>query len=55
MTKFEQIKLNYGAGDYAPVINQETIETHHGKHHKTYTDTLNKLVEENNIECSSIE
>ncbi len=55
MAKFEQIKLNYGAGDYAPVINQETIETHHGKHHKTYTDTLNKLVEENNIECSSIE
>lgn len=55
MAKFEQINLSYGAGDYAPVINQETIETHHGKHHKTYTDTLNKLVEENNIECESIE
>ena len=54
MVKFEQTKLLYGTGDYAPVINQETIETHYGKHHKTYTDTLNKLLEDNNIDCSSI-
>jgi len=54
MANFEQIKLKYGAKDYAPVINQETIETHYGKHHKTYTDTLNKLLNDNNIDCSSI-
>lgn len=33
--------------DYAalePVINEETMRTHHGKHHKAYTDKLNEGV-----------
>jgi len=29
----------------APHISAETIEFHYGKHHQTYVDTLNKLVE----------
>ncbi len=28
-------------------MSQETLELHHGKHHKTYVDTLNELVAEN--------
>jgi superoxide dismutase, Fe-Mn family len=29
----------------APHISAETIDYHYGKHHQTYVDTLNKLVE----------
>ncbi len=28
----------------APHISPETIEYHHGKHHKAYVDNLNKLI-----------
>ena len=28
-----------------PYISAKTLEFHHGKHHKAYVDTLNKLVE----------
>ncbi len=34
--------------DYAaldPVINQQTMQLHHGKHHQAYVDNLNKAVE----------
>ena len=29
----------------SPHISAETIDYHYGKHHQTYVDTLNKLVE----------
>jgi Fe-Mn family superoxide dismutase len=29
----------------SPHISAETIDFHYGKHHQTYVDTLNKLVE----------
>ena len=37
--------LPYGEDALAPVISARTISFHYGKHHKTYVDTLNKLVE----------
>ena len=42
---YEQIKLPYGTGDLEPYIDQLTVETHHGKHHATYTKTFNELAE----------
>ena len=41
--KFEMPALPYAAGDLAPVLSQETIEFHYGKHLQTYVDNLNKL------------
>ena len=38
-------KLPYPKDSLAPVISQETIEYHHGKHHQTYVDKLNELIE----------
>jgi Fe-Mn family superoxide dismutase len=29
----------------APHMSEETLEFHHGKHHKAYVDNLNKLIE----------
>ena len=35
--------LPYPIGALAPAYSQETLEYHHGKHHKAYVDNLNKL------------
>ena len=37
--------LPYPEDALDPVISAKTLAVHHGKHHKTYVDTLNKLVE----------
>ncbi len=46
MSKFEQVALPYSYDALEPVIDTLTVETHYGKHHATYTATLNKLLEE---------
>ena len=42
---YEQIKLPYATDALEPHIDQLTVETHHGKHHATYTKTFNELAE----------
>ena len=42
---FELPALPYAQDALAPHISAETIEYHYGKHHKTYVDNLNKLVD----------
>ncbi|SHJ45409.1 superoxide dismutase [Pseudobutyrivibrio xylanivorans] len=42
---FEQIRLDYATNALEPWIDQTTVETHHGKHHATYTKTFNELAE----------
>ncbi len=37
--------LPYDKTALAPHISAETLEYHHGKHHKAYVDNLNKLLE----------
>jgi Fe-Mn family superoxide dismutase len=36
--------LPYPQNALEPVISANTLSFHHGKHHKTYVDTLNKLI-----------
>ena len=36
--------LPYGESALQPVISANTLGFHYGKHHKTYVDTLNKLI-----------
>lgn len=36
--------LPYAAKALEPVIDSETMELHHGKHHKAYVDALNKAL-----------
>jgi len=43
--KFELPKLSYPTSALAPVISQETMELHHGKHHAAYVTNLNAAVE----------
>src|SRR5438876_7064192 len=37
--------LPYGADALEPSIDKMTMEIHHGRHHKTYVDNLNKVLE----------
>lgn len=37
--------LAFPINELEPVISERTLTFHHGKHHKAYVDTLNKLVE----------
>lgn len=37
--------LTFPINELEPVISERTLSFHHGKHHKAYVDTLNKLVE----------
>lgn len=42
---FELPALPYELSALQPHMSQETLEYHHGKHHKTYVDNLNKLTQ----------
>ena len=41
---FKLVKLPYAEDALEPHVSAETMALHHGKHHKTYIDTLNKLL-----------
>lgn len=36
--------LPYGLNGLAPVISEETMQYHYGRHHQTYINNLNKLI-----------
>lgn len=38
-------KLKYSYGALEPFIDAQTMETHHTKHHQTYVDKLNAIIE----------
>src|ERR1700745_114565 len=47
--------LPYPENALEPVISANTLSFHYGKHHKTYVDTLNKLVAGTEHETASLE
>jgi len=53
--KITQPRLPYTPDALAPVISQETIEYHWGRHEKAYIDTLNRLVADTPFADASIE
>lgn len=52
---FELPKLPYAFDALEPHIDAKTMEIHHDKHHKAYTDNLNKAIEGTDLEALSIE
>jgi superoxide dismutase, Fe-Mn family len=47
--------LPYAKDALDPVVSAETLSFHHGKHHKAYVDTLNKLLEDKGESPESLE
>ncbi|WP_347357439.1 Fe-Mn family superoxide dismutase [Bdellovibrio sp.] len=52
---FQLPPLPYAQDALVPHMSAETLEYHHGKHHKTYVDNLNKLVPGTEFEGKSLE
>ena len=52
---FELPPLPYAEDALEPAYSARTISFHYGKHHKTYVDTLNKLVAGTDLESKSLE
>jgi Fe-Mn family superoxide dismutase len=48
-------RLPYRLDALAPHMSKETLEYHHGKHHKAYVTKLNELIEGTEFEAMSLE
>jgi Fe-Mn family superoxide dismutase len=53
--QFDLPPLPYAHDALAPVISKETLELHHGKHHRKYVDTMNELLAKQPVEAASLE
>lgn len=47
--------LPYGFDALEPYIDKQTMEIHHGKHHRAYVDNLNKAIASTEYENKSLE
>ena len=52
---FSLPRLPFAEDAMAPVLSAETLKLHHGKHHKKYIDTMNQLLQKEEIDGSSLE
>ena len=52
---FKLPDLPYAYDALQPHMSKETLEYHHDKHHKTYVETANKLIEGTGLEGKSLE
>ena len=53
--RFDLPPLPYAEDALAPIISAETLQFHHGKHHRKYVDTMNQLLEKEAVQGSSLE
>ncbi|MBK7387857.1 MAG: superoxide dismutase [Bacteroidetes bacterium] len=52
---FKLPALPYAAAALEPFIDTQTMEIHHGKHHKAYVDNLNKALKGSGVTSDSLE
>ena len=52
---FELPKLDYSKNALAPIMSEETLDLHHGKHHQTYINNLNNFIKETEMSKMSLE
>ena len=41
---FELPKLDYANSALSPIMSEQTLDLHHGKHHQTYITNLNNFI-----------
>lgn len=52
---FELPRLSYALNELAPVMSEETLQYHYGKHHQTYITNLNNMIQGTPFETMSLE
>ena len=52
---FELPKLDYAKNALAPIMSEETLDMHHGKHHQTYITNLNNFIKDTEMAGMSLE
>ena len=52
---FKLPKLDYTNDGLSPIMSEETLDLHHGKHHQTYITNLNNFVKNTEMEKMSLE
>ena len=48
-------KLDYPKNGLSPIMSEETLDLHHGKHHQTYITKLNEFIKETDMQDMSLE
>ena len=52
---FELPKLDYSNSALSPIMSEQTLDLHHGKHHQTYITNLNNFIKGSEYEKLSLE
>ena len=52
---FELPKLDYANSALSPIMSEETLDLHHGKHHQTYITNLNNFIKDTDMADKSLE
>ena len=51
---FELPKLDYSNSALSPIMSEQTLDLHHGKHHQTYITNLNNFIKGSEYEKLSL-
>ena len=52
---FELPKLDYANSALSPIMSEQTLDLHHGKHHQTYITNLNNFIKDSEYQKLSLE